>query len=217
MPCFSAIAQHLAVLIHDESPLGLAGRRALAPGCRLVHRSWVANLVPFAAPFREEPEEKILFLGSKLGLTPHRQRQIDFLAHSASRTASSRAATIPRRPSRLRLGLPRRGRLLSRGPQVHERQHGPPHPHRPAVLVGLPGDGAGQRGFAPRRPPRRIGRRGPDLALPPRRPAGAGRGAERALAATSDERRRVYEHCNRHETVGAVVAEAIHAAGAGSA
>ena len=32
---------------------------------------------------------------------------------------------------------------------------------------------------------------------------------ERALAATTDERRRIYEHFNRHETVGAVVAEAM--------
>ena len=35
---------------------------------------------------------------------------------------------------------------------------------------------------------------------------------ERALAATNDERRRIYEHFNRHETVGIVTAEAIAAA-----
>jgi hypothetical protein len=32
---------------------------------------------------------------------------------------------------------------------------------------------------------------------------------ERALAATNDERRRIYEHFNRSETVGAVVGDAI--------
>lgn len=32
---------------------------------------------------------------------------------------------------------------------------------------------------------------------------------ERALALTASERRRIYEHFNRHETVGTVVAEAI--------
>ena len=36
---------------------------------------------------------------------------------------------------------------------------------------------------------------------------------ERALAASPEDRRRIYEHFNRSETVGAVVAEAIHAAG----
>ena len=35
----------------------------------------------------------------------------------------------------------------------------------------------------------------------------------RALALPNVERRRVYEHFNRHETVGTVVAEAISAAG----
>ena len=36
---------------------------------------------------------------------------------------------------------------------------------------------------------------------------------ERALAATPEDRRRIYDHFNRSETVGAVVAEAIYTAG----
>ena len=32
---------------------------------------------------------------------------------------------------------------------------------------------------------------------------------ERALAMTNDERRRIYEHFNRHETVGTVVSDAL--------
>src|SRR5690606_33001408 len=79
MSCFPQIAPHLSVLIHDEDPLAENGRAALARGCVTRHRSWVANVLPFAVPFNEAPEEKILFLGSQLGLTPHRQRQIDFL------------------------------------------------------------------------------------------------------------------------------------------
>jgi len=70
---------HLAVLIHDEFPLSETGRAVLRRPAATQHRSWVANVLPFAVPFRDEPEEKILFLGSQLGLTPHRQRQIDFL------------------------------------------------------------------------------------------------------------------------------------------
>src|SRR5208283_2381246 len=52
MPCFGGIAPQLDVLIHDEMPLGDAAR--LRAGCRAVHRSWVANVVPFATPFVEE-------------------------------------------------------------------------------------------------------------------------------------------------------------------
>jgi hypothetical protein len=36
---------------------------------------------------------------------------------------------------------------------------------------------------------------------------------ERALALPLDERHRIYEHFNRHETVGTVLANAIFAAG----
>jgi hypothetical protein len=36
---------------------------------------------------------------------------------------------------------------------------------------------------------------------------------ERALAMPNDERRRIYDHFNRHETVGTVVADAIAGAG----
>ena len=39
----------------------------------------MANFAPREAAFNEHPEEKILFLGSQMGLTPHRQRQLDFL------------------------------------------------------------------------------------------------------------------------------------------
>jgi hypothetical protein len=40
---------------------------------------WVANVVPFAYAFREDLEEKIVFLGCKLGVTPHRREQIQAL------------------------------------------------------------------------------------------------------------------------------------------
>src|SRR5690606_1789804 len=78
MPCFQEIAPHLDVLIHDEAPLEPRGAERLKPGCLTIHRSWVANVVPFSHPFNEAPEEKIFFLGSQLGLTPHRLRQIEF-------------------------------------------------------------------------------------------------------------------------------------------
>ena len=39
------------------------------------------------------------------------------------------------------------------------------------------------------------------------------RACERALALPTADRRRMYDYFNRHETVGTVVAEAIHAAG----
>ena len=79
MPCFPELAPYLDILIHDESPLDARSAACLRPSCRQVHRSWVANLVPYTVPFEENPERALLFLGSQLGLTPHRQRQIDFL------------------------------------------------------------------------------------------------------------------------------------------
>lgn len=79
MPCFKSIAPYLDVLVHDEYPLDPENSKPLNPDCQSVHRSWVANIVPFAAPFNEQPERKILFLGSRLGLTEHRSRQIKFL------------------------------------------------------------------------------------------------------------------------------------------
>ena len=79
MPCFSEIAPHLDVLIHDEFPLAAGGAALLRSDCRTMHRSWVANTLPWATPFVAEPEERIVFLGSELGLTPHRQRQFDYL------------------------------------------------------------------------------------------------------------------------------------------
>jgi hypothetical protein len=79
MACFRAIAPSLDVLIHDESPLEPSAERLLPRGGLRIHRSWVANLVPFEAPWVEEPEKRIVFLGSQMGLTPHRRRQIDFL------------------------------------------------------------------------------------------------------------------------------------------
>ena len=39
-----------------------------------------------------------------------------------------------------------------------------------------------------------------------------GEACERALATSTEDRRRIYEHFNRHETVGTVVADAIAAA-----
>jgi hypothetical protein len=79
MPCFGQVAPHLSILLHDESPLADDAVRALPGSCRTLHMSWVANVIPFAYAFREEVEEKIVFLGSKLGVTPHRLEQIKAL------------------------------------------------------------------------------------------------------------------------------------------
>jgi hypothetical protein len=208
MPCFAAIAPRLSVLIHDEAPLAPA---ALSPGCLTRHRSWVANLAPFAAPFCEEPEEKILFLGSQLGLTPHRQRQIDFLqARFQDRFTAICDHSLP---VGQRLGLARHkvgfcpeGRKFSTTPM------GLTHTDRPFW--------SGCLGMAPVSEDSRAGGRLEELhraGLIWRYPRGdlpaLAEACERALAAPVEARRRVYEHFNRHETVGAVVAEAIHDAG----
>jgi hypothetical protein len=213
MPCFAAIAPYLSVLIHDET-LAEAARRLLPAGCRVIHRSWVANLTPWAAPFVEEPERKILFLGSKLGLTPHRQRQIDFLrAAFRDRFVAScdHSIAVDRRLElgRYQVGFCPEGRMFT-GPAMALT-----HTDRPFW--------SGCLGMAPVSEDSRAGGRlealhrdgliwrYPHGDLPALRQA-----CERALAATPADRRRVYDHFNRHETVGSVVAQALCEASAAS-
>jgi len=210
MPAFAEIAPHLAVLIHDENPLAPAGRALLRPDCRVVHRSWVANLVPFAAPFDEAPEEKIIFLGSQLGLTPHRQRQIDFLAgkfrdrftaicdHSLS--VSGRAGL-----ARYKVGFCPEGRKFAT-PSMRET-----HTDRPfwAGALGLVPVSENARGGS------RLGSLH-DAGLILRYPHGdleaLGEACEAALAMPDPLRRAIYDHFNRRETIGAVVVDALQVA-----
>ena len=215
MPCFPEIAPHLAVLVHDESPLGDAGRAALAPSCRTQHRSWVANVLPFAVPFREEPEARILFLGSELGLTPHRQRQIDFLrARFKDRFTAIHDHSVPIAErdelARFKVGLCPEGRKFNT-PAMSAT-----HTDRPFW--------SGCLGLAPVSEDSREGGRlealhhdGLIVRYAHGDLAALAQACERALALPTVERRRMYDYFNRHETVGTVVADAIYAAGPSAA
>ena len=212
MPAFAEIAPHLAGLIHDEHPLAAPGRAALRTGCRVVHRSWVANLVPFASPFVEVPEKKIVFLGSRLGLTPHRQRQIDFLAEKFRDkfiAICDHSLSVADRTSlaRCQVGFCPEGRKF-----VGETM-GQTHTDRPFW--------AGALGLVPVSEDSRQGGRLEDLhraGLILRYAHGdlkaLGEICERALECPADFRRRIYDHFNRHETIGAVVSAEIRAIGA---
>ena len=211
MPCFSDIAPHLDVLIHDESPLDEKARAKLKPGCRTIHRSWVANVVPFAVPFNEAPEEKIVFLGSQLGLTLHRLRQIEFLRktfkdrfvpfHDHSVAVAERDAL-----NRFKVGFCPEGRKFTTLAMAKT------HTDRPFW--------SGCLGLVPVSEDSKSGGRLQELhdASLISRYAHAdlkdlATQCERALAMSNEERRRIYDHFNRHETVGKIVAEAIAAAG----
>lgn len=210
MTCFNDIAPYLDVLIHDEAPLADAGRALLRPGCRTVHRSWVANAVPFAVPFNEAPEEKILFLGSQLGLTPHRQRQIDFLKERFGERfvafADHSVAVAGRNAlNRFKVGLSPEGRKFVTPAMAKT------HTDRPFW--------SGTLGLVPVSEDSRAGGRLQELheaGLILRYRHGdldaLAAACDRALALGNDERRRIYDHFNRHETVGPVVAEQIAAA-----
>ena len=210
MPCFNAIAPHLDVLIHDESPLAEAGRAALAPTCVDIHRSWVANLLPFSTPFCEAPEEKIVFLGSQLGLTPHRQRQIDFLKkrfgdrftaiHDHSLPVNARGQLA----ARFKVSVCPEGRKFGT-PAMHAT-----HTDRPfwsGCLGLMPVSEDSQQGGRLEA----LHQAGLIVRYAHADLDALATACERALAATHDERRRIYEHFNRHETVGTVTAEAIAA------
>jgi len=210
MPCFRQIAPHLSVLIHDESPLDPQGEAALPAKCLRVHRSWVANLVPFAVSFNETPEEKILFLGSQLGLTAHRLRQIEFLKkrfkdrftayHDHSVAVGDRAKL-----NRFKVSVCPEGRKFTTPTMAQT------HTDRPFW--------SGCMGLVPVSENSIAGNRLQELheqSLIFRYDHGdldsLATQCERALAATDAERRRIYEYFNRHETVGTVVAEAIGSA-----
>jgi hypothetical protein len=212
MPCFTEIAPQLEVLVHDESPLEPRGAAALRPGAIVRHRSWVANVRPFAHPFVAAPEPRIVFLGSQLGLTPHRRRQIDHLRkHFGDRFTVLADHSLP---------VGERGTLAGRfavsvcpeGRMFATPGMAATHTDRPFW--------SGCLGLVPVSEDSRTGGRLEELhraGLIVRYAHGdlaALVGAcERALAMTPDERRRIYEHFNRSETVGTVLAEAIAAAG----
>ena len=211
MACFPAIAPYLDVLIHDEAPLAEAGRAWLRTGCQPIHRSWVANMVPFAESFNEAPEERILFLGSQMGLTPHRRRQLDFLRERfgdklVASYDHSVAVTARGALNRYKVGFCPEGRMFAR-PAMSRT-----HTDRPFW--------SGCLGMVPLSEDSQSGGRLEELAnagLIVRYAHGdlesLAASCERALAMPTAERRKIYEHFNRHETVGTVVADAIAAAG----
>ena len=207
MPCFNDIAPSLDFLIHDELPLAEAGRARLRPACVARHRSWVANFAPGEATFNEAPEPKIIFLGSQMGLTPHRQRQIEFLKgrfkerfvalHDHSTPVDGRVAL-----NRYQVGFCPEGRMFGT-PAMSAS-----HTDRPFW--------SGCLGMVPVSEDSKAGGRleelhAADLIV---RYAHAdleslAQSCERALAMSTAERRRIYEHFNAHETVGAVVASVL--------
>jgi hypothetical protein len=79
MKCFSEIAPYLSVLIHDEFPLEENATKKLPKSCKIFHHSWVANVLPESIPFEVEVKKRIIFLGSKIGLTLERKKQIETL------------------------------------------------------------------------------------------------------------------------------------------
>jgi len=210
MPCFSAIAPLLNVLIHDEAPLDEKSTVTLKANCHRIHRSWVANVVPFAVPFNESPEEKILFLGSQLGLTPHRLRQIDFLKKKFKDRFSafhdhSIAVADREKLNRFKVSVCPEGRKFTTPAMAQT------HTDRPFW--------SGCLGLVPVSEDSKIGGRLQELhnaKLILRYPHDdlktLAEQCERALAMPNDERRRIYEHFNRHETVGTVVSNAIASA-----
>ena len=209
MPCFRELAPFLSILIHDEAPLDERGQAALPPHCRCIHRSWVANLVPFAAPYNENPEPKILFLGSKLGLTEHRQRQIDHLKKKfGDRFTAIHDHSVDVKQlgslNRFKVGVCPEGRKFGT-PAMHAT-----HTDRPFW--------SGCLGMVPVSENSKTGGRLEPLFtanLILRYPHGdlhaLVTACEQALALPDEARRRIHEHFNRHETVGTVVADAIAA------
>ena len=209
---FLEFAPFLDVLIHDEFPLGERGRSLLSGACLTVHRSWVANLVPFAATFNPLPEERLLFLGSRLGLTEHRLRQIEYLQntfkdrfvaiHDHSVAVSDRLGL-----NRFKVGFCPEGRKFATPAMALT------HTDRPfwsgcLGMVPVSEDSASGGRLED------LAREGHLLRYARGDLSGLRARCEEALAIPLEQRRRCYEYFNRCETVGTVVAEALQGAGA---
>ena len=210
MPSFNAIAPHLDVLVHDEAPLAGEGRALLRPGCLAVHRSWVANVPAFDVPFNEAPEERILFLGSQLGMTPHRERQISFLKRTFGErfvAIHDHSVGVAERPAlrRFKVGLCPEGRKFTTEAMART------HTDRP-FWSGCCGLMPVSEDSRPGGRLEELHREGLVVRYPHADLKALAEACERALGATTGERRRVYDHFNRHETVGTVVADLIRAA-----
>lgn len=209
MTCFRAIAPYLDVLIYDEDPLDPVAATALRPDCLQICHSWVANFVPFSVPFNEAPERKILFLGSQLGLTDHRKRQIAFLQQRfKDRFVASHDHSIGiadrHTLNRFKVSVCPEGRKFSTPAMSRS------HTDRPFW--------SGCLGMVPVSENSVTGDRLNDLAengLVLRYANGdlddLLRCCEQALEATNEHRRRIYDFFNSRETVGSIVAAPIAA------
>jgi hypothetical protein len=210
IPSFHEIAPHLDVLIHDEAPLAAEGAAALRPDARVSHRSWVANVLPFSTEFVPTPPERIVFLGSQLGLTPHRERQIEFLrARFGERFVAISDHSVPVH-ERHRFAQQFKVSVCPEGRKFTTPAMQATHTDRPFW--------SGCLGLVPVSEDSQSGGRLEELhreSLILRYPHGdleaLAEKCEHALTMSPVERRRIYDYFNRHETVGTVVAEALAA------
>ena len=76
---YKELAPYLDILIHDEFPLANIVENKLSNKCLIMHKSWVANVVPWSVTYNEKPIQSVLFLGSTNGLTKERSDQLLYL------------------------------------------------------------------------------------------------------------------------------------------
>lgn len=207
MPCFAAIAPYLDVLIHDEAPLDEQNAKRLKPSCVDIHRSWVANIVPFAPPFNEAPEEKIVFLGSPIGLTENRNRQIaalkaKFKDKFVPMYEFSPAASERVKLNRFKVALCPEGRWFTTPGMAKTHTDRPFWSGCLGMVVVSEDSKRGGRLQA-------LHEQGLILRYDHGDTKSLIAQCERALAMPNDERRRSYEYFNRHECVGTVVVETL--------
>jgi hypothetical protein len=169
----------------------------------------VANVIPFSTPFNESPTPQIVFLGSKIGLTEHRQKQIAYLQNRyTDKFVAIHDHSIPVAErgnlNRFKVSLCPEGRKFLTSAM------GATHTDRPFW--------SGCLGMVPVAEDSRNGGRLEGLAdakMIVRYEHGdldsLGRACDAALAMSNEDRRRLYDYFNRNETVGKVVADAIFA------
>lgn len=201
------VAPYLSFLIHDEITLPYSLVAALNPACRTLLHSPAANLCPFEYPFHENVEKKILFVGSELGLTDSRKKQIEALKAHFGERFMCKADFSVEVDARKTLGQ-YQVNWCPEGRFFADDNMSQSHTDRPFW--------AGCLGQVPVIENSKQGSRMQDYVdngLTVRYEHGDSasllKACEQALEASLSERRRIYDYYNSNETFGTIAAEAI--------
>lgn len=208
MPGYSEhVAPWISALIHDEAPLVPNVQKALPEQCLKIHKSWVANIVPFSCPFNLQTKPKISMLCSKLGFTDHRRKQAEYLQQELGeqfQETHNHSVPVSERFTFSEL----QAHLCPEGRKFTTAEMSDTHTDRPfwsGCMGQVPIVENSQKGTRLQR----LAERELILRYDWNDLSSLLQACRRALKIGSEQRREMYIHFNRFETVGPVAARTI--------